>query len=526
MNTHREYPLAPTTLARSLAPVLLLLAAACGSKGSGPCDVAAQAGCGAGLVCEPVVGGSPACFDPVYVSGRVYDLATGAGLADARVVALDADGAPASRVGFSAPVTQPVPGAYALAVPTTRNADGSPAGASFTLRADRPGYETFPSGLREALPVSSSGARHAGGRWTISASQTDLGLAALASSPGGRIDGTVALPAAGAGVLLVAEETTTHAGLTAVSGRDGDFSFLNVPDGTYEVRAFIQGMNFTPVTVTVSGGQASPASAALAPSAVATARVGGSVNFVSSRAWDATSVLLVVASTFDPDRVRGAAPPGLKASGISGTWSIDGVPDGHYRVLAGFETDYLVRDPSDIGGTAVLEFQVRGGVPKLMDGTSVTALASFKITGAVRLTSPLRGLDGGCIATVAALLPADPAGLLAGACTTASETPLFTWEGFSSQDFYEVTVIDDLGAVAWRARVLKAAPATTYGAAAGVNNVQATLSAPVALVAGRTYQVKIAAKNNPKTPGGVEETLSVSEDLLGVFTYQPPPPPP
>lgn len=515
----------PSALARPFALLVLSAAAACGSTGGSPCDPIAQAGCDATQVCAPVSGGSPACFDPVYVSGRVYDLATGAGLGGARVVALDVDGAPASRIGTSAPATDPVPGAYALPVPMTRNGDGSPVAASFTLRADRAGYETFPSGLRVALPVSTAGAVHAGGRWTISTGQTNLGLAALAAAPAGRIDGTVALPASGAGVLLVAEETTTHAGLTAVPGSDGAFSIFNVPDGTYEVRAFAQGVNFAPVTVTVTGGAAAPASAALVATAAATATVSGSVNFVSSRAWDATSVLLVVASTYDAVRVRGAAPPGLKASGISSTWTISGIPDGHYRVLAGFETDYLVRDPSDIGGTAVLEFQVQGGVPKLMGGASAANLASFKITGAVRLTAPLRGTDGSCFAMVAAALPADPAGLASGPCTTSSSAQLITWEGYASQDFYEVTVIDDLGAVAWRARVLKGAIATTYGAAAGVNNVQATLSAPAALVSGRTYQVKVAAKNDPKTPGGVEETLSTSEDLLGVFTYVAPPPP-
>jgi hypothetical protein len=31
----------------------------------------------------------------------------------------------------------------------------------------------------------------------------------------------------------------------------------------------------------------------------------------------------------------------------------------------------------------------------------------------------------------------------------------------------------------------------------------------------------VAARNDPKTPGGSEETLATSEDLLGVFTYLP-----
>lgn len=509
--------------ARHLTLLSLAAAAAVGcggSKKAGPCDVAARAGCGAGLVCEEVVGGQPACFEPVVVAGRVYDLATGVGLPGAGVVALDVDGAPASRIGLSA--TGTVPGAYLLALPAPRLPGGSPAPASVTLRADRQGYATFPSGLRTALPVSTSAAVHAGGRWTLATSQTDLGLSALPPATTAQIAGTVAMPASGRGVLLVAEETTSRAGLTALPGSDGAFTVFNVPDGAYEVRAYSPGVNYPPLTVTVTGGVAAPATIALAAGATPTATVGGSVQLVAGTKWNATSVLLVVASTFDPARLRGVAPPGLKASGVAATWSIAGIPDGHYRVLAGFETDYLVRDPSDIGGAAVLEFQVVGGLPRLMDGTtSAATLQGFKITGAVRLTSPLKGADGACTAIAEAQLPADPAGLLPGPCTMAATAPTFGWAGYSSQDFYELTVIDELGAVAWRARVAKGATGTVYGAAAGASGVEAVLSPPAALVPGRTYQARVAARNDPKTPGGAEETLSASEDLLGVFTHAP-----
>lgn len=509
---------------RSLAVAGLLVLSACGSKSSSPCDPAVATSCQAPTVCEAVVGGQTACFDPAYVSGRVYDLATDAGLPGARVVALDVDGAPASRIGTSAPATDPTPGAYALAIPMTRNADGSPAATSFTLRADRPGYETFPSGLRLALPISTSAAVHAAGRWTIATGQTDIGLATLAAAPAGQIAGTVALPASGAGVLLVAEETTSHAGLTAVPGSDGAFAIFNVADGTYEVRAFAQGVNYPPVTVTVAGGVAAPASAALTAPTAATATVSGSLNFVSATSWPTTSVLLVVASTFDAARGRGVAPPGLKDGGVANaaTWSIAGVPDGHYRVLAAFETDYLVRDPSDTGGTAVLDFTVEGGLVKV-GGATVTSLQAFKITGAVRLTAPLRALDGTCTALSAAALPVDPAGLYPGACTLDTATPTFSWQRYPGTDRYQVTVIDEQGAVAWQADVDKTAvndqTSTVYGAPVGTAGVLAEHAAPQALVDGRTYQVKVTSL----PVGGVP--LSSSEDLLGVFTYLPPPPP-
>lgn len=505
------------TATRSVALAACALLAACGgSSAPPPCSPTAQTGCATGLVCEEVVGANPGCFDPVVVSGAVSDLSTGTTLAGARVVALDASGAPISHVGLSAAGPNPALGSYALSIPMRRNVDGSPDGSTFTLRADRAGYETFPSGLRVALPISSSAAVHASGQWTIATSQTSVSLAPLASPPAGSIPGTVALPASRAGVLLVAEETTSHEGLTAVPGRDGSFVILNVPDGTYELRAYAAGVSYAPVTVTVAGGVASPATSALALAATATATVGGSIQLVSSTAWDLSSVLLVVASTFDPSTVRGAAVPGLKASSVASTWSIAGIPDGHYRVLAAFETDYLVRDPSDIGGTAVLEFQVVGGAPKLMDGTtSAASLQGFKITGAVRLLAPLVAADGTCTSVAAAALPANPANLRPGACTTASATPDFAWETYPATDLYGVTVIDDQGTVAWQADVQKLAGGVTYGDTGA--SVVATQVAAQPLVAKRTYQVRVVSK---KTTGG-GSTLSSSEDLLGVFTYVP-----
>ena len=134
----------------------------------------------------------------------------------------------------------------------------------------------------------------------------------------------------------------------------------------------------------------------------------------------------------------------------------------------------------------------------------------------MQLTAPLPGADGSCQALT---LPVDPAALPPGSCT-ASVPPAIGWAPFSSQDYFEVTVRDERGAVAWQARVDKGASGTVYGSAVGLAGVQVELVAPVALVAGSSYQVKVAARNSPK-PGVPEETLSVSEDLLGVFTWSP-----
>jgi len=502
-----------------------VVAAGCGSNSFTPIPTCLELGCSDGRVCEPMVSRpAPGCFDPVFLAGRVYDLGSADpgsnGVGGARVVGQDVDGAPVSPVAVSA-----ADGSYTLGVtvPVLRNDDGSPASGSVTLRADAAGYQTFPTGLRTALPIALTSAAHADGRWTVQSGVTDVGLEAITGAPAGEIVGTLELPVGGGALVVAVCAGTAY---TALPGTDGTYEIYNVPDGICEVTAYAQGVNYTPVGgVTVEAGGVNPVTADLAQSPVPTATVHGSVQFVSSTYWELTSVLLVVDSTYDAVRVRGLAPPGLKASDVSkgGSWTITGIPDGHYHVLAAFETDYVVRDPSDIGGAAVLEFQVVDGVPLLMDGTtSAATLQGFKITGAVRLTAPLDDGTGACSTAAAPLaLPADPGGLPVGGCSTASATPTFAWQSYSATDVYEVTVVDELGATAWQAQVAKSSGQVEVAYGATASPVSKTLSAATPLAPGATYQVRIEAQTIDSQSGTVTSTLSTSEDLLGVFTYAP-----
>jgi hypothetical protein len=501
-----------------------LVASGCGGKSDAK-KTCVRTGCSSGQLCEPVVGGTPVCADPIYVSGRVFDLAIADaatnGLVDARVVGQDVDGAPVSAVVISG-----ADGGYEFSVKASRNPDGSPASGSVTLRVDRAGFEPFPSGLRTALPIALTGASHASGRWTVDTSLTDVGLDAIAGAPDGEIVGTVALPSAG-GTLVIAE--CGGVAYSAIPGSDGTYAIFNVPDSACDVTAYAKGVNYTPVTVTVDAAGTNPVTADLARSAVPTATVSGTVQFVSSTFWDYTSVLLVLDSTYDPARVRGLAPPGLKARNVTkgggGGWSISGIPDGHYRVLAAFETDYVVRDPSDIGGAAVLEFEVVNGVPLLMDGgTSAATLEGFKITGAVRLTAPIADATGACSTSSAPYtLPANPGSLPLGGCTTTSTTPSFAWSSYSSTDVYEVTVVDELGVTVWQAQVAKGATGGAVGVTYGATTspVSKTVVPATALASGATYQVRVKAQTTDPQTGDVTSTLSTSEDLLGVFTVVP-----
>ncbi|MGE3672076.1 MAG: hypothetical protein AB7K71_20565, partial [Polyangiaceae bacterium] len=67
--------------------------AACGGDDDAPkqepkgCDVVAQTGCEVEQVCEETVGGEPACYAPVSVTGRVFDTADDSAIEAALVVA-------------------------------------------------------------------------------------------------------------------------------------------------------------------------------------------------------------------------------------------------------------------------------------------------------------------------------------------------------------------------------------------------------------------------------------------------------
>ena len=147
-----------------------------------------------------------------------------------------------------------------------------------------------------------------------------------------------------------------------------------------------------------------------------------------------TSVVLVVASTFNEAMKRGEVPPGLRAPragvpSVSGAFAIDGVPDGTYVVLAAFENDSLVRDPdTSIGGTQIQRVQIGDG------NRQVALSAGFKITEALAVMRPGAGEA--------------PEVMTSGAVS-------FSWKDDSSEDRYTLEVIDARGNVVWNVGVPK-----------------------------------------------------------------------
>lgn len=431
-----------------------------GAGGAAPCSPETETGCGTGLVCEEVEGGDPECFAPITVKGRVFDLQTDAGIEGAHVVARDENQAAISPVAVSGPE-----GAYDLQVPTKRDANGAPLERPFTLRADAQGYLGFPKAPRVALPLDLADAT--GDPLVVQSALSDIGLIALEDTAGlGTVSGTVDADIPG-GTLVVA------GGATGIADFDGGFTVFNVPAGDQTVSGYKQGLNLAPATATVTAGADTP-NVVLTQVGDATATVSGSVQIVNASGGASTSVILVLEETFDDTLIRGEAPPGLRDGDVSGGFSIDGVPDGDYVVLAAFENDGLVRDPdTSIGGTEIVHITVAGD--------SVAVAEGFKVTGALAVVSP--GADD---------------------IEPVSGTPTFSWEDDSSEDTYTVEVYDALGNLVWE----------TEGNFDPGGNADATVEyGGPALEVGMIYQFRATSIKD-----GVP--ISSTEDLKGVFIAQ------
>jgi len=458
-----------------LAAFVLVSLNACGgeddTKETKPaCDYDMQTGCEAGQVCEHVEGGSQAtgCFAPVLVEGRIVRSdAPDEGIEGARVVGRDENGAPVSR---SIAISK-ADGRYALQVPTTRNADGKPSVPELLLRADAQGFATFPSGLRVAIPVDVSSPRAKDDGVHIENDTTTIALDALADADElGSISGKV-LAEGAAGTLVVAGSAS------AIADSDGSYVVFNVASGEVEVRGYAVGLSLESAAATVSAGKEA-SGVDLAASKDALGSVQGDVSFVNA-SESTTSVVLVVQSTFNTALKRGEVPRGLRAFPVTGKYSFENVPAGDYVVLAAFENDELVRDPDEaIGGTAIQEISVQG---------AALDVPGFKITGALDVVSPG-----------------------AKAPEVVASDVLFKWADDSSEDGYELTVLDTFGVEVWKD--------TEVPRVTGSTTVTHAYAGP-ALDPGY-YQFRVVSWREAKKGAAARTYISATEDLKGVFIIE------
>jgi hypothetical protein len=447
-----------------LKPFALVLLVGCGGDDE-PCSPAAQTGCEDGLVCENVSGGEPACFAPISVEGRVFDLSSQQGVSAARIVAVDVNGAAVSNV-----VTSGSDGSYKLPIPTDRNEDGTPVAlGTVTLRADAKGYDAFPGTVRQPLPIDMTAAVAQGDGLVVKSTLTDIAmLTAADGGASGRIEGKIEMPDDRTGAVVVAEANGT--GYPATVARNGEYAILNVPAGSYTINAYMAGHNYTVATADVA---AATVKVDLKLAADEPSAVSGQASIVNGDGATTTSVVLFIESTYDPATGRGVTVPGLRAGDVTTAFTIEGVPTGKYVVVAAFENDGLVRDPDlCISGTDDVHIDVAAATP-------LTIGQTFKITGALAVMEP------GALAAQAVI-----------------GTPTFKWVDDSSEDQYLVELFDAYGQRVWMN--------TIAGVSGGIP--QLAYDGP-ALTSGMYYQFRVTSTKN-------QCALSRTEDLKGVFYMQ------
>jgi hypothetical protein len=311
---------------------------------------------------------------------------------------------------------------------------------------------------------------------------TDIALIALPAEKQGQgsIAGSIVIDSGDTspGGVLVVVEGDTDDPLFSFSDKSGKYTVFNVPEGSWEVHGYKAFLQLDPVGVTLTTGE-DITSIDLISNSDPYGTITGSLNIVNAPGGVATSVVLVPESTFNETFVKGEVPPGLRAPAppespsITSNFTIEGVPDGQYVVLAAFENDLLVRDPDpSIAGTQILHIQVPDS------SYDIDIASSFKVTEALVIVSP---------------------GASEPELTT--ENPSFVWKDDSSETKYSIVVYNAFGDEVWRDDNL---PRVT-----GSENVTVEYGGDL-LQPGMYYQFRVTSWRD-------SGPISQTEDLLGVF---------
>ncbi len=447
------------------------------------CDPLSESDCGDDWNCELRTDGLYACYEPVYVRGKIFDSASGDPIEGAHVIAVDKTGAAATDVAIT-----DSDGFYELQVPVTRELDGSLSEGIYTLRIAAPDYLPYPHGIRPAIPIDAALASPLEeGQWVLENASTEIALIVLPAEMQGQgsISGNIMVNEGDAkpGGVLVVLEGGMNETIFSFSDKSGSYTLFNVPEGSWQIYGYKAFLQLDSVGVILENGE-DKTGVNLISNDKQFGTVTGSINIVNAPGESATSVVLVPESTFNETFVKGEVPAGLRAPAppeepsITSGFTIEGVPDGRYVVLAAFENDFLVRDPDpSIAGTQILHLQVPDG--SLYD---INITASFKVTEALIVTSPG--------ATEPEHITGDPD---------------FIWEDDSSETKYSIVVYNAFGDEVWRDDNL---PRVTGSE---------TVTVPYGggpLQMGMYYQFRVTSWRDT---GPISQT----EDLLGVFFTSP-----
>jgi hypothetical protein len=287
--------------------------------------------------------------------------------------------------------------------------------------------------------------------------------------------------------LILAESQTTQQKYYTASGPDGFFVLFNLPYSTYDMHALKSGFKMVnPVGASISS-QAEVDTVSIPVTVYQGSLLTGSVTFLASQNF------VVDITMLDPE--TRAVIPGLSVmSDVVGlTYRIDGIPDGSYLAWASLQNDGYVIDPDWL-------FKNPGGLD-IAFVTAETRELDFSVTDAITLVSPTNPAN----ATIPFI--AD------------SQVPVFRWMPYPSAKEYFIEVKDYGGNVLWGGMNSDGTVNHSFIGADADSAVYNFDGQPgvAALQPGETYQWRLWADKGSQTDSYVEQLISSSEDLRGVF---------
>jgi hypothetical protein len=294
--------------------------------------------------------------------------------------------------------------------------------------------------------------------------------------------------------LILAESQSSQEKYSTVSGPDGFFVLFNLPYGTYEMDALKSGYKMDdPITASISS-QAEVDTVSIPVSVYQGSLLAGSVTFLASPNSTVDITLL------DPE--TRAVIPGLSVmSDVSGlNYRIEGIPDGSYLAWASLGNDGYVIDPDWL-------FKNPGGLD-IAFATSDTRELNFSVTGSITLVSPTNPADS----TIPFMAE--------------SQVPIFRWVPYPATQEYFIEVRDYRGDVLWGGLNNDGTVNHDFIGAdvdSVIYNFDNQPGTP-ALRPGQIYQWRLWADKGTHMDSSVEQLISSSEDLRGIFQVPENPP--
>lgn len=287
--------------------------------------------------------------------------------------------------------------------------------------------------------------------------------------------------------LILTESQSNGQKYSTTSGPDGVFIVYNLPYDDYVLDALKSGYEMSASSSASLSSTASVDTVHLGVTEYVGSSLEGAVTFLASE----NSVVDI--TLLDPE--TRAVVPGLavlnEASGL--TYSITGIPDGEYEAWASLANDGYVIDPDWL-------FKNPGGLDVSFT-TPIVSQLDFSVTDAITLQSPTNPAE----ATIPAMASA--------------AVPTFRWNAYPSAKEYFIEVRDINGKRLWGGFN---SDGTTNHAFIGANvtsieyNFDGQLDAPT-LEPGEIYRWQVWADLGTKTDSFVEQLISASEDLRGLF---------